>query len=71
MANPFANDKFRAALYAVFGSLGLVAQVVVKVDSTAVNAVLGVINSLLLFLALVNVDEIKAWLASWRSGGGK
>ena len=47
------------------------AQVVVRSDSTAVNAVLGVINSLLLFLALVNVDEIKAWLASWRSGGGK
>lgn len=67
--NPFANDKFRGALYAIFGSLGLVAQVVVRVDSEAVNAILGVINSLLLFLALFNVSEFKDWLNSWRSGG--
>lgn len=67
--NPFANDKFRGALYAIFGSLGLFFQVVFGVDNEAINSILGVINSLLLFLALFNVADFKSWLTSWREGG--
>lgn len=65
MKNPFANDAFRAALYGVFAALGLTAQAF-GADDVKVKAILGVVTSLLLVLALVNVPEVKAWFRSWR-----
>lgn len=64
--NPFANEKFRASLYGIFASLGVLFEVF-GADNRAVQAALGVVMSLLLFLALLNVPEFRAWIKSFRN----
>ena len=53
--NPFANEKFRASLYGIFASLGVLFEVF-GADNRAVQAVLGVV---MVAFNLLGADDVK------------
>lgn len=57
--NPLANDKFRAACYALGGAILFILGVYGIVTTEQANAWLNVLGALLMVLALFNVPAVK------------